>query len=150
VGPLVPWQFEQVSGAGAFTVSVAVRFTPPALAVMVTEVDADTEVVATLNVALVAPARTVTEAGTVAEALLEERVTAVPPAGAAAVSVTVPVEDEPPVTEAGLTERLESAAATAGVHDWLSGWSGVPVQPEGTPVAVRVWVPFAWQVPQSE
>jgi hypothetical protein len=150
VGPLAPWQLEHTSGAGAFTVSIAVRVTPPAAAVMVTLVAEATEVVATVKVAVVAPAATVTEAGTVADALLEERVTAVPPAGAAAVSVTVPVDDAPPVTEAGLTETAERVAVVAGVHDWLSGWSGVPVQPEGTPVAVRVCVPFAWQAPQAE
>src|SRR5512137_1228009 len=114
VGPLAPWQFEQTSAAGAFTVSDAVRVTPPALAVRVTEVAAATEVVATVKVAVVAPARTVTEAGTVADALLEERLTAVPPVGAAAVSVTVPVEDDPPVTAVGFTETLESADVTAG------------------------------------
>src|SRR5512137_2743438 len=114
VGPLAPWQFEQTSAAGAFTVSVAVRVTPPALAVRVAVVAVATEVVATVKVAVVAPARTVTDAGTVADALLEERVTARPPVGAAAERVTVPVEDDPPVTEAGLTETLESADVTAG------------------------------------
>ena len=44
-----------------------------------------------LNVAVVAPAVTVTDAGTVSEALLLASVTAEPPAGAVCVSVTVQV-----------------------------------------------------------
>ena len=63
-----------------------------------------TAVVVTVNVAVVAPAVTVTEAGTVAEALSEARFTTVPPAGAAELIVTVPVEDVPPITDVGLTE----------------------------------------------
>ena len=44
-----------------------------------------------LNVAVVAPAATVTDAGTVSEALLLARVTLEPPVGAVWVSVTVQV-----------------------------------------------------------
>jgi hypothetical protein len=61
----------------------------------------DTDDVETLNVALVAPAGTTTLAGTVA-GLIAESCTVAPPAGAAALSVTVAVEDEPPVTLVGL------------------------------------------------
>ena len=54
------------------TVRVAVLVDPAYVAVMVTEIDAVTAVVLTVNVALVAPAGTVTLLGTVAaEALLE-------------------------------------------------------------------------------
>ncbi len=57
-----------------------------------------------VNVAEVAPAATVTFAGTCAAgALLLESVTTAPPEGAAPVNFTVPVEEEPPVTVAGLT-----------------------------------------------
>ncbi len=80
----------------------------------VTEVFEATEVVVTGKVAEVAPAATVTEAGTEALVLLEESVTDAPPEGAAEERVTVPVAEVPPVTEAGLTETLESEAAGAG------------------------------------
>jgi hypothetical protein len=107
------------SDAGAavgVTVSVAVRVTPPALAVMVTAVDAATEVVPIPKVALVAPCATVTLAGTVAAAWLSLSVTANPPAGAAAVSVTVPCDALPPTTDDGFTETVESAAVAVAAR----------------------------------
>ena len=70
-----------------------------------------TLVVVIVNVALVAFAATVTEAGTDAEALLLDSVTTVPPVGAAVVNVTVPVLLVPPVTLVGLTETADNAAA---------------------------------------
>src|SRR5690349_7095559 len=72
-----------------------------------------TVLVLTVNVALVAPAATVTEAGTWAAAALLASDTAKPPAGAAAVRVTVPVAELPPVTLAGLTLKVESAGPVA-------------------------------------
>jgi hypothetical protein len=68
---------------------------------MVAVVVVETEVVATVNLAVVAPAATVTIAGTVAYPLLEDRVTINPPVGAARLMVTVPVDDPPPVTDVG-------------------------------------------------
>jgi len=65
-----------------------------------------TATVVTVKVALVAPARMVTLGGTAApaELLLEsETTTPAPPAGAGAFSATVPIDDEPPVTLAGLS-----------------------------------------------
>src|SRR4051812_40180268 len=66
------------------------------------------------NVALVAPSGTVTVAGTLATVeLLLDRITAVPPAGAGAATVTVPVEVAPPATVVGLREK--------DVIDWKTG-----------------------------
>ena len=69
----------------------------------------ETGTVVTVNVAVVAPATTVTDAGTVALALLLERVTLRPPVGAAPLMVTVPVEELPPTTEVGLRTTPETA-----------------------------------------
>ena len=84
---------------------------------MFTAIDADTALVVTANVALVAPAATVTLAGTLAAlVLLLESATTAPLAGAAPLSVTVPVEDcVPPTTVAGLSVSEESVAVGGGV-----------------------------------
>ena len=60
-----------------------------------------TAVVVTVNVAVVAPAATLTDAGVCAEALLDPSVTLAPPNGAGPVRVTVPVDGKPPMTDAG-------------------------------------------------
>jgi len=79
----------------------------------VADVDAVTDVVVTVNVAVVAPAGTVTLAGVAAALELSESDTAAPPAGAAALSVTVPVDELPPTTVDGLSETAESAGPVA-------------------------------------
>jgi hypothetical protein len=104
---------ESAAAADGVTVRVAVRVMPPAFAVIVTGVDVVTALVGIAKVALVAPCATDTLAGTVAAVLLSDSATVNPPAGAAAVSVTVPCEDAPPVTLVGLTETAESAAGSA-------------------------------------
>ena len=77
-------------GSGGVTVRVAFCVVPPDAALIVTGVDVLTDDVVIENVALVAPADTVTVAGTVAAALLLESVTTALLAGAAADNVTVP------------------------------------------------------------
>ena len=77
---------------------------------MVTDVELATALVPTLKLALVAPAATVTLAGTEAAALLSESWTIAPPAGAGPSSDTVPVTALPPVT----LPRLRLSAATRG------------------------------------
>jgi hypothetical protein len=69
-------------------------------------------VVVTVKVAVVLPAATATEAGTAATVLLLDKVTETPPVGAALLKVTVPVEEAPRVTLAGLRETDESAVET--------------------------------------
>ena len=77
---------------------------------IVTAVDTVTALVAITKVVLVAPCATDTLTGTVAPVLLLDSDTANPPAGAAALKVTVPVEEVPPVTLVGFTDSAESAA----------------------------------------
>ena len=89
---------------------------------MLTVVDASTALVLTVNVALVAPATTVTLDGVLATfVLLLESVTTAPPEGAAPLSVTVPVEDcVPPTTLVGFSVSKESAGAGGGAGVTLS------------------------------
>ena len=84
-------------------------------AVMFTAVGVVTALVATVNVPVVAPAATETEAGTVAAALLEVSDTVVPPEGAAEASVTVPVTEFVPITAFGDTETADTAGVAAVV-----------------------------------
>ena len=98
---------------GGFTVSAAVLVTPARTAEMVAAVEAVTEAVVAVKVALLAPAATVTLAGTVAvAALLESDTTA--PLGAALVSVTVPCVVPPPVTLLGFIARVFRLAGGGG------------------------------------
>lgn len=70
-----------------------------------------TEFVIIGNVADVAPAATVTLAGTLAaDALLLVSETVAPYVGAGAFSITLPLEEDPPAALVGLTVTDESAA----------------------------------------
>ena len=80
------------TAAGGVTVMVAVPVELLVEAVMVAFVLATTEPAVTVKVAVRAPAATVTETGTLATAaLLDERLTTLPPTGALVERVTVPV-----------------------------------------------------------
>ena len=76
-----------------------------------------TGLVVVVNVAVVAPAATITLTGTWAAAvLLLESVTTAPPTGAGPFKVTVPVEDTPPRTDVGLRlTEYRVAAVTVNV-----------------------------------
>jgi hypothetical protein len=83
---------------------------------IVAEVGTRTADVLTLNVALLAPARTVTLAGTLAAPLLLESMTCAPPAGAGPLNVTVPVENcTPPRTLEGFSVSEERVDEGPGV-----------------------------------
>lgn len=73
----------------------------PRLAVITAVVVVLTDVVLTVKEVVVLPAATVTLLGTLVDELLLDSDTADPPDGAALDSVTVPCEDEPPVTLLG-------------------------------------------------
>src|SRR6266566_4210652 len=83
---------------------------------MVTVVDEATVVVFTGNVAVVAPAGTVTLGGALAAPLLLESATCAPPVGAAPLNVTVPVEEFPPATLVGFS-KSEEREEEAGTED---------------------------------
>jgi hypothetical protein len=114
VAPLAGLTRDGAAGVGTdggVTLSDAVRVAPE-LPETVTDVDAVTADVVTVNVLLVLPAATVTLDGTVATAvLLLESDTTVPADGAALVNVTVPCDVFPPTTLDGLTEMAESVGA---------------------------------------
>lgn len=120
---------------GGVTVSVALADCPPAAAPMLLVVLDPTDSVVTVNVALVAPAVTVTVEGTVAaDVLLEVRATDVPPVGAGVPRVTVPVEGLPPTTDVGFRE---TAVTTGGVTVRVALTVEVPLD-EAVNVAVMV------------
>ena len=109
------------TGAGPRTVSDVVTVTPLLVALSVAVALFWIDVVATLNVAVDAPAATVTLAGTVAAARLDESSTMRPPVGAGPESVTVPVAVFPPRTDAGETVTLDATGATTvSVTDLLT------------------------------
>lgn len=96
---------------------------------MVADVEAVTDVVVTVKFALVAPAGTVTLAGTAAALESSESETAPPPVGAAALNVTVPVEAPPPTRLVGFSDTADRVA---------------PVDPDGLMVSVALRVTFSY------
>jgi hypothetical protein len=123
------------------TVIVAVFDTPLRVAAIVKDDTAVTVRVVIVKVAVVAPADTVTLAGTVPMVVDDEaRVTTAPPVGAALVSVTVPVTATPPVAAETLVVTLDKTAA-GGVTAKVA----VPLDP--LVVAVIVALVLAFTVP---
>jgi hypothetical protein len=113
--------------AAGFTVKTA-DAVPLLEAEMVTRFVAVTAEVLTVKLALVWPAGTRTLPGTVATAELLERNTPTPPGGAAMLSVTVPVEALPPVTELGFSDSPDTPTLAAVPH-----WPATPPPPQVSP-----------------
>jgi hypothetical protein len=108
---------------GRIIVNPACRVTPVYVADTVTAVELTTGVVVTVKVALVAPAATVTLAGIVADVLLSDRAISDPPGGAGPFSLTVPVDDEPPVTVVGVKVKEPSTGGLIVRDAWtLAPW----------------------------
>ena len=107
-------QLSPVTVTGAWTVTVVLRLTPLAVAVTVAVWAIDGVPAVAVKLALVTPATTVAEAGTVKAALSEERVTSRPDPDAGLFSVTVQVEVVPTGTVAGLQE---SKAGVTGLSN---------------------------------
>jgi len=118
-----------VESTGGLTVRVAVLLDAPMVAVMMGETALATAVVVMVNVADDAPCATLTVAGRVAAALLDARVTTLPPAGAGPVSVTVPVEDAPPASDVGFSVTLLTARVVLSrkLSMWVRHWLFVPM-----------------------
>ena len=111
------------------------------MAETVTEVALATVRDVTMKFALVAPAATVTLAGTVtALVLLLERATTAPPLGAALVSVTVPCDVLPPVTLVGFSASDDKLAGGGGGGTGLTVSVAVRVAPPKEPEMVTLFV----------
>ena len=104
-----------------------------------TEVWLETCRVVTLKFTDVAPAGTVILAGTIATfVLLLERLIAAPPEGAGPLSVTVPVEVDPPLILAGLSVSVKSVGS--GIEGGVKVTVGIKA---GVSVTVAVVVAMA-------
>jgi len=101
-------RLETVGSGGGWMVSVVDFCTPADVAVIVEVCVAVTTAVLTVKPVLVWPAATVTCAGGVAYALLLDRATVVPPAGAALASVTVQLVPTPPVSVLGVHDTEDT------------------------------------------
>ena len=112
-GPVTPKL--AVAVVGRVTERVADADAPPYDPLIVAAIVPPTVRVTTVNVAVVAPAGTVTLDGTVAGSALDNNTTA-PPTGAAAVSVAVAVTTPPPVTVDALSVIDDSAAPRVTVN----------------------------------
>jgi len=116
-------------GTPGLSCRAKVSATLPALAVRVAVCAVLTEETVAVKVAVVAPAATVTEAGTVTDELLLARLTAKPPVGAAAFRVTVQLSVQAPVID----ELLHESA------DGVTG-GGSPADPEGVRKATNCMI----------
>jgi hypothetical protein len=128
---------EEIAGGLIVKVPLADPFS---VAVIVSSVTTGTVLVSAVNVAVVAPAATFTLAGTEPDGEVAESATAIPPAGAAAFSVTVPVAfAAPPSTLAGLTSTDRTdGRTTASLFDNVFVAPETSWDPPGTDGGVTV------------
>lgn len=105
---------ERVTVPAGVMVNVACCELLPSVAVITAVVVLLTDVVVTVNVADVEPDGTVTLLGTLADELLLLKLTTLPPDGAAALNVTVPVELFPPTTLVGFNDTEETVGPPLG------------------------------------
>src|SRR5687767_3618285 len=106
------------------TVMVAVLEVPAKDAVIVTTTFAVTVPAAAVKLAVVAPAATVSEAGTDTLVLLSETVTEEPPVGAACERVTVHIELPPDTTVLG--EHVNEETTTADITRFTVALAELP------------------------
>jgi hypothetical protein len=121
---------------GGVTVTVAVRLAPPSPAVTVAAAFAVTADVATLKVAVVCPAATVTLTGTMALTLLLPRLTSTSLEDAP-LRVTVPIEETPPTTLVGATETDVNVIGAVTFRVIVAECTIMPL----VPVTVKVYEP---------
>lgn len=144
-------------GEGADSCRVKVLVTVPALAVNVTVCALETAATVAVKPAVVAPAATVTEAGTVTAVLLLARPTASPPVAAAAFSVTVQLSVPAPLMDEFVQETavstgtpvpLKAMAVDAPVDELLASVSWPVAAPAtvGSNCTVRLAVAFGFNV----
>lgn len=95
---------------GALIAKAAWAVVTPKVPVIVAEVEIATAFVVTVKLTELVPAATVTELGTVAEPVFDDKVTTAPLEPALPLRVTVPIEEVPPMTVVGLTVTLDSVA----------------------------------------
>jgi hypothetical protein len=124
--------------ATGFTVNVVVLLTPSDDAVITAGVLAVTDVVVIANVADVAPAASVTDAGTTAAAELLVSVTTAPPVGAGDPSVSVPVAAAPPIRLTGFTVTVDNDPSGSASVFTASVFPAISVL-----YAVTVWIPLS-------
>ena len=112
---LVGLRVNEESVNAGLMISEAIWELLPSVALIVAVRAVLTDVVLTVNLALVDPLATLTLLGTLALELLLLRLTTMPPEGAAELRVTVPVELLPPVTLVGFSVSDEIVTDTGGL-----------------------------------
>jgi hypothetical protein len=117
--------------------------------VIVARTSAGTDWVVILKVAVVAPVATVTLLGTEAADWLLVNVTVVPPEGAGALSVTVPVDAAPPIRAAGfrVTELTKSGRTSNGSPIELVPHFAVTVDVTGSVIVLVLIINVADDAP---